>query len=102
MQSSRNLESRNSKDLDNNLQGYSHIVDLRHCYPFVKWAGGKSQILSELDSMFPSEFNRYFEPFVDGGALFFHLVSNRNLRFATYLSDMNKELITVLFQGFIL
>ncbi len=94
MQSSGNLESRNSKDLDNDLQGYSHIVDLRHCYPFVKWAGGKSQILSKLDSMVPFEFNRYFEPFVGGGALFFHLVSNRNLRFAAYVSDMNKELIT--------
>ena len=94
MQRSRNLESRNSKDLDYDLQGYSHIVDLRHCYPFVKWAGGKSQILSEIDSMIPFEFNRYFEPFVGGGALFFHLVSSRNLRFAAYLSDMNRELIT--------
>ena len=82
MQSSGNLESRNSKDLDYDLRGYSHIVDLRHCYPFVKWAGGKGQILSEIGSMVPFEFNRYFEPFVGGGALFFHLVSNRNLRFA--------------------
>ena len=92
MQSSGNLESRNSKDLDNDLQGYSHIVDLRHCYLFVKWAGGKSHILSKLDSMVP--LLRYFEPFVGVGALFFHLVSNRNLRFAAYVSDMNKELIT--------
>jgi hypothetical protein len=57
------------------LHDYSHSVDLRHCYPFVKWAGGKSQILYELDSMVPSEFNRYHEPFVGGGAMFFHLVS---------------------------
>ena len=76
------------------VQGYSHVVDLRHCYPFVKWAGGKTQILSDLDSMIPSQFNRYFEPFIGGGAMFFHLVSERNMRFAAYLSDINQELIT--------
>jgi DNA adenine methylase len=76
------------------IHGYSHLVDLRHCYPFVKWAGGKSQLLSELDSMIPSKFNRYFEPFLGGGAMFFHLVSYRNMRFAAYLSDINEELIT--------
>jgi DNA adenine methylase len=66
---------------------------MRHCYPFVKWAGGKSQLLSELDSMIPSEFNRYFEPFLGGGAMFFHLISDRNMRFSAYLSDINEELI---------
>ena len=94
MQSSGNLESRNSNDLDNNLQGYSHIVDLRHSYPFVKWAGGKNQLLPELNSMIPSKFNRYFEPFLGGGALFFHLVSDKNITFTACLSDTNNELIT--------
>jgi len=60
----------------------------------VKWAGGKSQIISELDSLIPSEFNRYFEPFLGGGAMFFHLISDRNMRFSAYLSDINEELIT--------
>jgi DNA adenine methylase len=62
-------------------------------YPFVKWAGGKTQLLPELDRVIPSEFDRYFEPFLGGAALFFHLISNRN-RFSPYLSDLNKELIT--------
>jgi DNA adenine methylase len=85
----------NSEDLKHNqIRGYSRLVDLRHCYPFVKWAGGKTQIISKLDSMIPSEFNRYFEPFVGGGAMFFHLISDRNMRFTAYLSDINAELIT--------
>jgi DNA adenine methylase len=67
------------------------VVDLRNCYPFVKWAGGKTQILSDLDAMILSHFNRYFEPFIGG---FFHLVSDRNMRFVAYLSDINQELIT--------
>lgn len=60
--------------------------------PIVKWAGGKTQLLKHYTRLFPAEFNRYFEPFLGGGAVFFHLVAkNPNLR-AT-LSDQNVELI---------
>src|SRR5215831_4575510 len=62
------------------------------CYPFVKWAGGKNQIISELDSLIPSEFDRYFEPFLGGGAMFFHLAS-KNIQFTSHLSDINEDLI---------
>jgi DNA adenine methylase len=58
--------------------------------PFVKWAGGKTQILHRLDSLVP-QFTRYFEPFLGGGALFFHLVSR--LDFVAYLSDANSDLV---------
>jgi DNA adenine methylase len=44
--------------------------------------------------MIPTKFNRYFEPFLGGGAMFFHLVSYKNMRFTAYLSDINTELIT--------
>ena len=64
------------------------------CYPFVKWAGGKGQLLSKLDKYFPIEITRYFEPFVGGGAVFFYLVSQKNIRFNSFLSDINQELIT--------
>jgi DNA adenine methylase len=68
--------------------------DLPLSYPFLKWAGGKTQILFEIEKFVPSEFNRYFEPFLGGGAVFFHLTT-RNLQFTAYLSDTNEELITV-------
>ena len=68
--------------------------DLPLSYPFLKWAGGKTQILFELEKFVPSEFNRYFEPFLGGGAVFFHL-TGKNLHFTAYLSDTNEELITV-------
>lgn len=60
--------------------------------PFVKWAGGKTQLLPVLDKHIPASFNRYFEPFLGGGAMFFHL-SSKNLQFISYLSDINEELI---------
>ena len=41
--------------------------------PFVKWAGGKKQLLTRFESYFPPAFGRYIEPFVGGGAVFFHL-----------------------------
>ena len=43
--------------------------------PFMKWAGGKRQIIEKLKKYVPDEFNTYFEPFVGGGALLlnFHL-----------------------------
>jgi len=60
--------------------------------PIVKWAGGKTQLLKHYTRLFPTEFNRYFEPFLGGGAVFFHLVAiNPSLR--AFLSDSNVELI---------
>ncbi len=47
--------------------------------PFVKWAGGKGQLLSQFQPHFPARFERYIEPFVGGGAVFFHLYSRRRL-----------------------
>ena len=41
--------------------------------PFLKWAGGKTQLLPIIDTLLPPKFNRYFEPFLGGGALLFHL-----------------------------
>jgi hypothetical protein len=50
------------------------VTALRDVHPFVKWVGGKGQLLSELNKMIPSQFNRYFEPFLGGGAMFFNLI----------------------------
>ena len=40
--------------------------------PFVKWAGGKRQLLEQLSIRMPEEYKDYYEPFVGGGALLFH------------------------------
>jgi DNA adenine methylase Dam len=70
-----------------------NFVDLRDVHPFVKWAGGKGQLLPELNKMIPSQFDTYFEPFLGGGAMFFDLVSS-GMRFNAYLSDTTGKLIT--------
>lgn len=64
--------------------------------PFVKWVGGKRQLLEQFRSMdlyppngFNPSKNTYFEPFVGGGAVFFDLLPQKAV-----LSDMNKELVT--------
>ena len=41
--------------------------------PFLKWVGGKRQLLADIAPLVPNEFSRYIEPFVGGGAVFFHL-----------------------------
>lgn len=57
--------------------------------PFLKWAGGKTRLLRSLhESLPPHGFHRYFEPFVGGGAFFFHLAPNE-----AFLGDSNPELI---------
>jgi DNA adenine methylase len=60
--------------------------------PFVKWAGGKGQLLQQLEQCLPQSFSTYYEPFLGGGAFFFYLVEHRP-RFNAILSDINSELI---------
>ncbi len=59
-------------------------------YPIVKWVGGKRQLMFELLKNMPENYNRYFEPFIGGGALFFELQPDN-----AYISDMNEELINL-------
>jgi len=62
--------------------------------PFLKWAGGKRQLLPEIREHVPAEFGRYFEPFVGGGAVFFDLFAADRIRSRCYLGDVNEELTT--------
>ena len=57
--------------------------------PFLKWVGGKGQLLSQLENLFPKKFNTYFEPFVGGGAVFFALQPKKGS-----INDINSTLIT--------
>lgn len=58
--------------------------------PFVKWAGGKRQLMDKLIEFMPKKYGRYYEPFVGGGALLLELTPPK----AT-INDFNKELISV-------
>ncbi len=58
--------------------------------PFVKWAGGKRQIIDKLKEFIPEEFGTYYEPFVGGGALLFELSPSDAV-----INDSNKELMNV-------
>ncbi|MCI8728997.1 MAG: DNA adenine methylase [Clostridia bacterium] len=64
--------------------------------PFVKWVGGKGQLIGELEKMLPSDdekgYSKYCEPMVGGGALFFKMLSKYNFE-ELYISDINAELI---------
>jgi DNA adenine methylase len=62
--------------------------------PFLKWAGGKSQLLASYEEHFPKSFKRYFEPFTGGAAVFFRMRSKHG-QFNARLSDLNHELINV-------
>jgi DNA adenine methylase len=80
-------------------------VDLRGNFkvtakPFLKWAGGKTQLLKSIENLLPYEIrkskriNQYLEPFVGGGALFFYLSTYYKIK-QSFLYDINKELILV-------
>lgn len=64
---------------------------LEEAKPFVKWAGGKRQLLDDLTKDLP-DFENYHEPFLGGGAMFFRLEAMGRVKRA-YLSDSNAELI---------
>jgi len=61
---------------------------LEGCKPILKWPGGKRSLLPYLLKLVPSSYERYIEPFLGGGALFFSLLPKRAL-----LSDKNEDLI---------
>ena len=58
--------------------------------PFVKWAGGKRQIMKDIKKYIPDNYSTYYEPFVGGGAVFFELAPKKAV-----LNDYNKELMNV-------
>ena len=60
--------------------------------PFVKWAGGKRQLISVINANIPLSFGTYFEPFLGGGAVLFHLLSARQ-SVACRVSDLNPDLV---------
>jgi DNA adenine methylase len=72
------------------------IKSFSSVHPFVKWAGGKSQILHKIRERYPtglgSDITKYAEPFVGGGAVLFDILENYAMS-EVYISDVNRELI---------
>ena len=65
----------------------------KYIKPFLKWAGGKAQLLGELMCLSPRRFGRYFEPFIGGGALLFELQPE-----SAVIGDVNSQLINAYVQ----
>ena len=67
--------------------------------PFIKWVGGKSQLITQLEALLPPDFDRrndvtYIEPFVGGGAMLFSMLQrHKNIRQAV-INDINPDLTT--------
>ena len=67
--------------------------------PFVKWAGGKKQLLKQFENYYPLELKNgsiktYYEPFLGGGAVFFDLIQKYDIK-QSYLFDLNEDLILI-------
>ena len=71
-------------------QQYSQILATPR--PFVKWAGGKRQLIPILNQNIPSRFGTYHEPFIGGGALLFHVLTQKNNQRCS-ISDLNSDLV---------
>ena len=60
--------------------------------PFVKWVGGKRQLMQDLENNFPKQFSTYHEPFLGGGAVMFNLLTKKS-QLSCNVSDFNSDLI---------
>ena len=71
--------------------------------PFVKWVGGKGQLIDQLEALLPADFDKwenvtYIEPFVGGGAMLFYMLqAHPNIKLAI-INDIN-DIIFIIFRG---
>ena len=77
-----------------------NTTDEKTVKPFLKWAGGKGQLLKEIEKYYPfaNGATKYAEPFVGGGAVLFDILSKYDLE-QIYISDINAELINTYVSG---
>lgn len=67
--------------------------------PFVKWVGGKTQLIDQLEAMLPADFDQwenvtYIEPFVGGGAMLFYMLQTHSNIQSAVINDINEDLTT--------
>ena len=83
-----------TKPIDARSTRYSAAKE-KTAKPFLKWAGGKGQLIKEIERYYPfnnGKITKYAEPFVGGGAVLFDILSRYDLE-EIYISDINAELI---------
>lgn len=76
----------------------THLPPIEIVKPFMKWVGGKTQIINDVIELFPREMNNYYEPFLGGGSVLLALLSYKsngtiNISGKIYASDLNSNLI---------
>ena len=81
-------EHLNFKDKKEAEVFFEQNLEMIKAKPFVKWVGGKRQLINQFQELFPKEFNNYHEPFLWAGAVFFAIQKKYS-----YLSDINEELV---------
>ncbi len=91
------INPRSVQPIPTSLHPAFENVPLQQARPFVKWVGGKTQLISQLDANFPEalksgKVTTYIEPFVGGGAIFFHIAQNYHVK-RCILADTNADLI---------
>jgi DNA adenine methylase len=64
------------------------MSSVKKAKPFLKWVGGKGQLLEQFQELFPEKYNSYFEPFIGGGAVFFSLNPKKAI-----INDINTTLV---------
>ena len=81
-------EHLNFSSIEQAEEFFDKNLDIIKAKPFIKWVGGKRQLIAQFQELFPKDFNNYHEPFLWGGAVFFAIQKKQS-----FLSDINEELI---------
>lgn len=85
------IPSMDQRPIGHNIKSERYIQKRKdYATPILKWAGGKTQLLSEIVDRMPKSYNQYIEPFLGGGALFFKLNAPKAI-----IADSNPELINM-------
>jgi DNA adenine methylase len=80
------------------LETLTGVIQSPNVKPFLKWVGGKTQIIDNVIALFPKEMNNYYEPFLGGGSVLLALLTQRRnglikINGEIYASDLNENLI---------